>query len=307
METEKYTGVLAEIIELVRDAGEPPDIRLIKVTREEMDEIVHSHAFRTTVSKYYGDSSTMVFNTIEADHEGNVISMYLNHLLIAVGAADPTGPLAEITYPPVDVTNNSSTTFVKDGNLLVGTGNPANGMVVGTNKNIELALAVRKANDATNYGDAQGHFNIPLTDAENWSFVVSVGSKHAEIPKVTDMYTVKLYLDVNPAENQYTHIVWELRYIDGFIRGNPVKNYVWFHNNEPVVFDGAINEEQSVTQTIQKYSFLFISQLIPSYVKRNEQGAPMGKFTLRLEAVPKYGTDLTPAIVEALANISKKQ
>ncbi|MFA7287185.1 MAG: hypothetical protein WC052_05985, partial [Patescibacteria group bacterium] len=207
MEILSYTGKLAEIVALVRDAGEPPDVRAVFVTREEMDTIINDHTFRTTVSKYYGDSSTMVYNSITADTEGNIISLYLNHILIALDAETPTGPIADLVYNPLVVEEDASTTFVNGTDLLVGTGNPASGMVVGTNENIELALAVRKAQDLTNY-NTDGVFEIPVEDSENWNFVVSVGSMNVAVPNITDMYNVKLYLDVNSYAGQTTNLVF---------------------------------------------------------------------------------------------------
>lgn len=306
MEILKYTGKLAEIVALVRDAGEPPDVRAVYVTREEMDTIINDHSFRTTVSKYYGDSSTMVYNSITADTEGNIISLYLNHILIAVGSEEPTGPIAELVYGPLTEEPNGSTTFTNGSDLLVGTGNPASGMTVGSNANIELALAARKAGDLASYNDGSGRYAIPITPDESWSFVVSVGSKNVDVPNITDMYGVKLYLDLNPSASQKTNIVWELKYVDGYIGGKKIKSYVWYKGVEPVITDGTTNEDVTVLQTIQKYSFQFISKYMPSYVERNEANSPYGDFSLRMEATPKHG-NTEPVSIEILASISKKK
>lgn len=306
MEIIKYTGKLAEIVELVRDAGEPPDVRAVYVTREEMDTIINDHSFRTTVSKYYGDSSTMVYNSITADTEGNIISLYLNHILIAVGSEEPTGPIAELVYGPLTENPNGETTFANGSDLLVGTGNPATGMTVGTNANIELALAARKAGDLTSYNDGSGRYAIPIEPDESWSFVVSVGSKNADVPNITDMYDVKLHLDLNPSESQTTNIVWELKYVDGYIGGKKIKSYVWYKGTEPVITDGTTNEDVAVLQTIQKYSFQFISKYMPSYVERNDANAPYGDFTLRMEATPKHG-NTEPVSIAILASVTKKK
>lgn len=306
MEIIKYTGKLAEIVELVRDAGEPPDVRAVYVTREEMDTIINDHSFRTTVSKYYGDSSTMVYNSITADTEGNIISLYLNHILIAVGSEEPTGPIAELVYGPLTEEPNGSTTFTNGSDLLVGTGNPASGMTVGSNANIELALAARKAGDVASYNDGSGRYAIPITPDESWSFVVSVGSKNADVPNITDMYGVKLYLDLNPSASQKTNIVWELKYVDGYIGGKKIKGYVWYKGVEPVITDGTTDEDVAVLQTIQKYSFQFISKYMPSYVERNDANSPYGDFSLRMEATPKHG-NTEPVSIEILASISKKK
>lgn len=306
METQLYTGVLAEIIEAVADAGDPPKVRAIKVTQEEMNEIVNSHAFRTTVSKYYGDGIAHVYNNIIADSEGNVISLYLSNILIAIASEEPTGPIADLVYGPLTTAPNGATTFTNGSDLIVGTGNPATGMTVGTNANIELALAARKPSDLASYNDGSGRYAIPLEPDESWTFVVSVGSKNADVPNVTDMYNVKLYLDMNPSETQTTNLVWELKYVDGYIGGKAIKGYVWYKGVEPVVTDGATNEDVSVVQSIQKYSFQFISKYLPSYVERNNANAPYGDFSLRLEATPKHGNTESVSI-EILASITKKK
>lgn len=302
MEILKYSGALAEIVTLVRDAGEPPDVRAVYVTRAEMDTIINDHSFRTTVSKYYGDSSTMVYNSITADEQGNVISLYLNHILIALAPEAITGPITGVVYAPLAIVHDSATTFVNEGDLLAGTGNPSTGMTVGSNANIELALAARLVNDTTNYGDGTGRYDIPLDEIQDWNFVVSVGSLMAGVPNVTDMYDVKLYLDLNSYPGQQTNLVWELKYVDGLAAGKPVKNYVWYKGVDPVITDAATNETFEVTQTIQKYSFPFIAGRLPSYVKRNESGAPFGEFTLRLEATPKTG-DTGPVSIAIVAAV----
>lgn len=306
METQLYTGVLADIIAAVADAGDPPKVRAIKVTQEEMNEIVNSHAFRTTVSKYYGDGIAHVYNNIISDGDGNVISLYLSNILIAIEPEEPTGPIAELVYGPLTEEPNGSTTFTNGSDLLVGTGNPASGMTVGSNANIELALAARKAGDLASYNDGSGRYAIPITPDESWSFVVSVGSKNADVPNITDMYGVKLYLDLNPSASQKTNIVWELKYVDGYIGGKKIKSYVWYKGTEPVITDGTTNEEVSVLQTIQKYSFQFISKYMPSYVERNDANAPYGDFSLRMEATPKHG-DTEPVSIEILASVTKKK
>lgn len=306
METQLYTGVLADIIEAVADAGDPPKVRAIQVTQEEMNEIVNSHAFRTTVSKYYGDGIAHVYNNIISDGDGNVISLYLSNILIAIAPEEPTGPIAELVYGPLTENPNGESTFTNGSDLLVGTGNPASGMTVGTNANIELALAARKAGDLTSYNDGSGRYAIPIEPDESWSFVVSVGSKNADVPNITDMYGVKLYLDLNPSANQKTNLVWELKYVDGYIGGKKIKSYVWYKGTEPVITDGTTDEDFAVLQTIQKYSFQFISKYMPSYVERNDANSPYGDFTLRMEATPKHG-NTEPVSIEILASVTKKK
>lgn len=305
MEVQNYTGVLADIIAAINDAGSPPSIQRIQVTAAEMKEIVRSQAFRIAVSNYYGGTSALTLEGITTGIDGNIISMYLAGICIAVGPYVPTGALAALSYGPLTETGKATSTFVivgEDGKsyMLSGIGNPGDDFIIGKNADIELGLAIRKYNDTTYYGDGHGLFEIELDTKERWTFAVTVGSLNAEIPNVTDMYDISLHMDTDP-NNTDSSITWNL--MQTHTPEGP--NYVWYNSGSRIVDDSPTNEALSVTQMIQQYAFRYINDYVPASVERNAAGSPFGEFAIVLEAKPKFGNGAS-VFVEAMASISKK-
>lgn len=307
----EYDGAWAQIVEAINDAGSPPKVRRIEVTPAEMNEIWNSNAFKTSVSNYYGGTSAMTLEGIIADHQGNVISMYLGGVLICIGPWVPTGPLAELTWPPLVEEPKGSTSFYVEENgfkyMLVGTGNPIDDMVIGRNADIELGLAIRKARDPAYYGNGAGEFNIDLYDDENWTFAVTVGSLNAGIPRVTDMYNIRLVVDTDPETTFNNSVTFTLDYVEVVERGVSKMRYVWYRGQERAITDSAQNVEGSVTQMIQQMKFDFISRYVPASVARSSNGSFLGQYTFRLEASPKFGDKTQDVVsVQVSANVVKK-
>jgi hypothetical protein len=326
MEIVEYGGVLAQIVEAVANAGSPPTIQRIEVTPEEMSEIWSSNAFKTSISNYYGDTSAMTLEGITADHFGNIISMYLGGILITVGPWMPTGPYADLAWGPLTTTSNARPSFVNDSNYLyAGNGNPSDGMVVGSNGDIELALAIRKVGDPTYYGAGE-NYTIELDDDESWSFVVSVGALNDAIYNPLDMYNIRLIVDTDPETTKNTQIVFTLgqgELIDRtpgmFDRdGTARTGFIWYRGLERAITDSAQSptvrvvddKPQAVgfaTQMIQQMKFNFISRYVPSTVSKSANGSFLGTYTFTLEATPKFGDKMTDAVqVQAVANVTKK-
>ena len=306
MEIQKYSGVMAEILDAIGESGDPSNIRRIAVTEDEMREIVASGVFRKTVATHYGGSDKPVFANIESAADGGVISMYLGQVLICLAPPGLTPAQQALAYGPLTTTGKASTSFVLsiDGKdyMLVGKGNPSDDFLIGKNADIELGLAVRKAYDQTYYGDSAGGFDIELGPDESWTFALTVGSLNDDIKDITEMYNVSLYLDVDP-EGETSPIKWDLQLAkstDGKLR-----NYVWYNTGNRIVDDSATNEDLSVTQMIQQYSFQPINAAIPASVERNNVGSPFGLYTLKLEARPRFGSS-DPVSIEVLASVVKK-
>jgi hypothetical protein len=305
MEVQDYTGVLAQIIAAINEAGSPPKTRRIQVTEEEMLEIFNSQAFRTSISNYYGATTAMTLEGITTAIDGKIMSMYLGGICIAVGPFVPSGALGDVGYEPLVATGKGEITFVIEGDdgkqyMLSGIGNPADDFVIGKNSDIEMGLAIRKYNDATYYGDGAGAFDIELDTLENWTFAVSVGSLNPDVPNVTDMYDISLMIDVDPTATENA-LKWDLQ----LAYNGTAKNYVWYNSGSRVVADSATNGDLSVTQMIQQYAFRHISDYIPSTVERNKAGSPLGEFSIVLVATPKFGSG-EPVLVEATAFVTKK-
>lgn len=310
----EYDGVLAQIVAAINDAGGPPKVRRIELTEEEMREVWSSNAFKESVSNYYGSTSAPTLEKIIADRDGNIISMYLNGVLICVGPWRPTGAYAALTWGPVNTLTNESTSFVTDDNYLyVGKGNPSNGMVVGANGDIELALAIRKAGDPTNYASGE-NYAIEITDDEAWTFVVSVGSLNTEIPNILDMYNVQLQIENENLEK----IVFTLGYgevVNG--KGEKRNNYIWYRGTQRAITDsaqspafvddnGTPKQVGVATQMIQQMRFDFISRYI-SASDKTANGSFLGTYRFTLSAAPKFGDKLSDVVgIEASAIVTKK-
>lgn len=306
MNVQTYSGIWAEILEALQNKGDPSNIRRIQVTEEEMDEIVKSGAFRTTVASHYGSSEVPVMTQIEAGFDGKVISFYYGDCLICIGPWEATGALASVVYGPLTETPKAETVFVREvggkNYMLVGVGNPADDFVIGKNANIELGIAVRKYNNADYFGDGTGTFDVELDAGERWTFALTAGSVLEGVPNFTEMYDVSLYIDVDPT-GVVAPIKWDLQWTPNSTgKGS---NFTWYNQGIRVVDDSATNELHNVTQMIQQYTFPYIDHAIPLGVERTEDGVPLGIFSLKLGARPRLQTG-DAVSVEVLANITKK-
>lgn len=314
----EYEGVLAEIIDAINEAGGPPKIRRIELTQAEMHEVWSSNAFRTSVSNYYGSSTAPTLEGIIADHQGNIISMYLNGVLICVGPWEPVGPYADLTWGPLTTQNNASTLFATDQNYLwAGERLPSDGMVVGSNGDIELALAIRKANDPASYANG-ATYNIELADDESWNFVVSVGSLNEHIYSPLDMYNIRLIVDTDPASTNNTQIIFTLGYAEVDTRGVKRNQFIWYRGLEraitnsaqsPAIVDdnGTARQVGIATQMSKQMRSQFISRYVPASVSKSPNGSFLGTYTFTLEATPKFGDKMADAVsVQAIANVVKK-
>lgn len=299
MEVQNYSGVVAQLVAAIAEAGDHPSgVRRIYVTPAEMQEIQNDGSFITTVSKYYGDSSTLILDNIRTDMDGNFLSFYLGGFLVA---RRPTNPefVEALTYSAGSPPAEAETSFVVESGgtsyMLSGVGNPVGDFTISKNENIELGLAIRKRNDMTNFNDG-GTYEIALTPTEKWSFAVTVGSLNADVKNICDMYDVTLSLDVDPTEDTGP-LKWTLTY--DLMR----KNYVWVNAmGLPVITDSATNAERSATQMIQRYDFDFIKPYLRAF-DYNEAGSPLGAYVLTLQAVPKWKTGST-VVTEVMADIT---
>lgn len=302
MEIEEYGGVLREILEAVEENGV---VRRIVVTPEEMREIQFGTAWRTVVSKYYGDAMP-VMDQIITDRDGKFVSFYYENVLVALEYPDVPNPASDVVFQELEVEEKGTTTFYNESptgrkTLLVGTGNTADDFVFGYNENIELGIAARIQRSNAYQGDGAGNFNIQLADNQDWSFVITVGSLHESITNITEMYDVELFLGHGNGDGQH----WKLKFVDGKFNGQQVKNYMWYEGPTPVITDSATDVEFRVTQMIQRYSFVFIKSFLPETTEYNEVGAPLGTFELKLTATPKIkGND--PVEVVTQVTVSKK-
>lgn len=302
MEVEEYSGVLAEILEAIAERGE--NIRRIWVTKDEMQEIQFSNAWRQVVTKYYGDAKA-VMHEIVTDRDGNFLSFYYENVLVVARPDVVPSNIDDLDFPVLELESKGTSIFHVVGsggnlNMLVGTGNPADDFVYGLNDNIELGIAARIRGSRTYKGDGT-NFNIALNDNENWVFAITVGSMQPEIPNITDMYNVELFLGHGNGEGQ----TWNLRWFDGMLNGVRVKNYLWYEGPTPVITDSATDPAFSVTQMIQRYDFNFIKNYLPADTEFNPAGSPLGSFELRLTATPRRkGFD--PVSISTVVNVTKK-
>lgn len=301
MDVQTYGGAVDELVAKIAAAGDHPnEVRRIVLSPDEMKEVQDSKAFTETVSKYYGDSSTLIIDKITTDKDGYYTSFYLGGILVVRHPGNPAFVEA-LTYPVGSPQVEAETSFVVVGpngknTMLVGKGNPANDLTVSKNENIELGLAIRKRSSKLNFGNA-GTYEIALKQTEFWTFVVTVGSLHAEIKNICDLYNVTLQLDTDPSGESTGSVTWTLTYSEE--RGN----YVWVNSmGLPVITDSATNEEKSATQMIQRYDFDFIRPYIRN-AEYNDAGSPLGAYVLTLTASPKWKSGAT-VVTEVMADIS---
>lgn len=299
MDVQTYGGVVDQLVAAIAAAGEHPnEVRRIVLSPAEMQEVQDSKAFTTTVSKYYGDSSTLIIDQITTDREGRYISFYLGGVLVVRHPSVPDF-VAALTYPAGTPASETVFTVESGGKkyMLSGIGNPVDDFTISKNANIELGLAIRKRNDPTNYGSA-GTYDIALKPNELWTFAVTVGSLNATVKNVCELYNVELELDVDPSGDS-----------------SPVKlalsfdlkrqRYVWSNaaSGHVVVADAAMSEDKTAVQMIQRYDFGYIKPYIQG-AEYNEAGSPLGAYVLTLTATPKWKTG-TAVFAEVMADITE--
>lgn len=298
MEVQTYGGVVDALVAKIAEAGDHPnEVRRIVLTPAEMKEVQDSGAFTTTVSKYYGDSSTLIIDNIITDRQGEYISFYLNGVLVCRHPGNPDF-VASLTYPAGSpVASAEGSLFVQSGAnkyMLAGTGNPID-FAISKNANIELGLAARIRQDATNYGAGE-IYDIEIKPDQMWVFALSIASLNESVPNVCDMYDITLDFEVNGVS------VTELALTYDADRRN---NYVWANrkSGQPTITDSAIPVDKSGTQMIQPADAAFLKAYMPG-VPRNEAGAPLGMFGAVIRAVPKWSNGESLE-VEILVNVSE--
>lgn len=306
MQSLNYGGIVGALIELI-NAGEGTisPIQRIELTAAEMEQVKKSGAFRTSVAKFYGESDAPVIKEITSSTDGSIISFFLMGVLVSLKTEDPVPPIPGLTYPALVPNAKGTSMFTtEDGYMLIGTGNPANDFVYGKNANIELGIAIRKANDPTYYGNPSGEFNIQLIGNEAWTFAVTAGSLQENV-KITDMYDVVLQLGTE-SDDPSKYMTWRLEYRET-VFGQKANNYVWYHNTMPAVQDGAIDAQKQVTQMIEQYGFPFIKPYLSKSVQFTKANAALGNFVLKLVATPKFNPAGEVCTVQATAKITYKE
>lgn len=300
----EYTGVLAEIVAAINDAGSPPTIRQIEVNEQEMQEIVSSKAFTTGVANYYGGSSAPTFENVVTAIDGKILSLYLNGVLICVGPYVPYGPLADLAYGPLAVTQNDSTEFSRLGadgkqNLFLPSLTSADDFTIGSNADIELGLSVRRVGDSASYNDGSGAYEIELGDDENWYICVTAASRNPDITNIAEMYDVSLHLDVD-AENEQM-CVWNLMF------GNMPegRTFAWMNGGSRLRTLIGSPADKRAAQCLVKYTDESVRPYLLSGTSKNNVGAPYGVYSIVLKAKPKFGEHETVEN-EVMAFITKK-
>lgn len=298
MDVQNYGGVVDQLVAAIADAGDHPnEVRRIVLTPAEMQELQDSKAFCTTVSKYYGQSDTLIIDNIVTDREGRYLSLYLGGILVVRHPSVPDF-VAALTYPAG--TPATETVFnVEIGGkkyMLAGIGNPVDDFTISKNANIELGLAIRKRNNATNF-NAGGTYEIALEPTDLWTFAVTVGSLNADVKNVCELYNVVLELDTDPSGATDT-VKWVLIFDDKRNR------YIWSNaaSGHVVIADATMSEDKTAVQMIQRYDF----PALKPYLKAdeyNEAGSPVGVYVLTLRATPKWKAG-TEVVAEVIADIS---
>lgn len=300
MDVQNYGGVIDALVAAIANAGDHPnEVQRIVLTPAEMQELQDSKAFCTTVSKYYGQSDTLIIDNIVTDLDGKYLSLYLGGILVVRHPVDPDF-VAALTYPAGSVMATAETNFNMERYgkkwMLIGAGHQADDFTISENINIELGLAIRKAHDQVNYGSG-GTYEIELQENENWTFAVTVGSNHTSVKNVCDMYNVTLELDTDPSGDKdplkLTLMYDEMR-----------KGYQWLSKvGTPLIKLTTGRAAGDVSQSVSSYSLDYIRQHLVG-TEFNDAGSPLGMFVLTLTAVPKWKAGAT-VVTEVMADIKR--
>lgn len=83
-----YEGIVGEVVDLINEdvAKGIPKLKLILLTRAEMDEFIKSKAYTAVHSEFYGDKLLPVIFDLDHDSTGRVTGFLLNGFRIEVEA-----------------------------------------------------------------------------------------------------------------------------------------------------------------------------------------------------------------------------
>lgn len=300
MEVQNYGGIIDTVVAAITAAGEhPTNVQRIVLTPAEMQEFQDSKAFTKTVTKYYGDSSTLIIDDIITGRDGRYISFYLGGILVTRHPGEPEF-VTDLTYPAGSVPANIEPSFFMERYgkkwMLIGAGHQIDDFTISKNANVELGIAIRKEGDQTNYG-AAGTYEIALKPSEKWTFALTIGSLNADLKNVCDMYTVELHIDTDPMGDA-SPLVLTLTY-DEFHKAYSFAS----PSGQLAIKRSTMIADGSAFQTIQRYDMDFIRQHIRNaYV--NEAGSPFGAYVITLKAIPKWKAGATVS-TEVMADISE--
>lgn len=288
----EHGGALKLVTDAIAQAaGNPEGIARVYLTSAEMKEIKESGAFRDTVSKYYGDSQTMIMDKIVTDSDGNFLSFYMGGVLFAQQPELP--PYAvDLIYPALSLSNSAAVPSVNS-KLLDGV-TPSTGYVTGTSAILQLGLAVF-AGESTKNLNVGGLFTASITNIETWNIATSVAANRNGV-KPTDLYDI--YLDLKDEDDENI-VSWNLRY-------SKQKGFVWGLVAKTVfgdVFSSADEDKVIVQSVIPANSFDIRTYVADTEL--NTAGSPIGLFAVVLRAVPRFG-DNAPVQIEARVNVVKK-
>lgn len=184
----------------------------------------------------------------------------------------PTPEPGNIGLNTPTVVTNVTPSFTDGGNLYYP-GNatyPATNFVVSSNSEIEVAVAPRSGSGAVATApDVTGYtYNLTLAGANDWTLMISIGSKKDPVEDVLDGY--RLYVEaVGP---------------DGTVASLEIKrdetSLGFFHSTLPVLRHGSDVQLGLVQASL---SIRDISSVLGTIV-RNGAGAPMGVYMLRVMA-----------------------
>lgn len=211
---------------------------------------------------------------------------------------EPEEDLSFLTAPVVTVDTLPSEAARKPGMEVLkhSTGNPATDMVVATNGELELALALRYYRVKQTFGvsDGDSHYNINLDESSfkpaDWSWVYSlvlVDVRNGNC--ITDLYDVRMEVKFLAGNT--------LEFIGKFDNG--VFHFIEEANMLDIV-DNTTDGTGSICQNIQRVTF-YKEQL--GVLEFGVDGAPIGDYSIKLTATRKRGEDLLPVEIHVGAHV----
>lgn len=182
---------------------------------------------------------------------------------------------------------NSATLDGKGEWMLVGQGNPVNKWAISNGTAVQVGISPRYRQNMTpvNSG-ADGMYTLPRADAADnaWAFGFSVATKGEDVTLADYTISLSVSLDSTGAETPVLTFEYD------------AAANTWTSDEGDTLSDSFQDEDGTVVQDIQSYSFDFIKdKLLPESMRTED--IPFGRYTISLTATNETTGDAAAVTV----------
>ena len=201
------------------------------------------------------------------------------------------GPEDLENFIPVYRLGQPSAKFLNsNGRLLHGSGNPSDNMLIGTNGEIEIAVATRYYKNTTTFTPVEGVYEVPLTHSQDWTIVFSIGLVNTDSESVADRYDVTASFEM-PGGHAFNLRLHEI---------NGQLHFATEDFSTINIIDSNVGPNNSFFQNIQRLNW-FTEPGDQYGLTYNDFGSPLGEYTVTFTATRKAG-NVDPIVISYKVN-----